>query len=224
MSFPGMTRRQVSRSSAMNAVPIAWPYLIAADDDLFLNATDGVFAATTAAGVFAAEADMTKTRAPDYGRNVTVKVTDNADADLDVDVRIHGKDQFGKAIFEDFLTLTGAGGAQAGSKMFSRVTSVEILSFTGTGTASDNLIVGAGKNLAIPEVVSRLGAVMTLCSDGVPVDVDAGTIDTTYSAILCDSANGAGSNSGQLAAGDIITILLALDPSEDDDDHFDVNA
>lgn len=223
MTFPGTTRRQFSLSSALNSVPVTWPSISVSDDDYYLTAAAGVFAADTGAGRFIAEAGMSKTRAPDYGRNVELTLTDNAGADLSVSFRVFGKNQFGRDISEDFLALTAAAGKTAGEKMFARVTEIEILDIEGAPSVDDNLKVGYGNRLAIPEVVTRLGAVVSLTLDGVPVDVDADTIDIEYSAIKGDNANGAGSNAGVFAAADVLSMLLQF-TDQDEDDHFDLVA
>ena len=100
--FPGVDRSQLASSSAMRAMGFYIPNVTAVDTDYVLDATDGVFASGTGDGEFAAQGDLTLAYLPDFGRNLTMLLTDNADADLSVDVTVKGRDQFGLEIEELF--------------------------------------------------------------------------------------------------------------------------
>lgn len=213
----GMNRRQIGVFSSLNTVPINLIRIPIATAQHFGSAIDAFPGSATLAVGDEITMDVT-TRAPDFGRNVTVDLNNAGASTGDIDIRVTGTNHFGKVISEDFTGLTKAADTQTGTKVFATITKVEVIAVNAATVSGDTLDFGTGSIAGIPVPLSALTDVVAITRDGTVVDVDADTIDLTENALKGDSANGAGSNSGVFAANDSFNILVKLTPSTVVDD------
>ncbi len=214
----GINRRQIANNSDLNVVPINLIRLPLALATHLKSAYD-IQAAAVGDVVTAFEAGSKGGLVPDFGRNITITYVDAAGSDGVATLLLTGLNQFGETITESISVTSGGGSTlAAGSKIFSKVTSFEVTAKT--SAASDTMNIGFGSLVGLPVQVKRRAMVKSITRDGTLTDIDSDTIDTVYSALKCDGANGAGSNSGVLAANDSFNILVQFDTAEDEDDIF----
>lgn len=213
----GINRRQVGVFSSLNTVPITIIRAPAAAAQHFASALDAFPGAATLAVGDELTLDVTS-RAPDFGRNVTVDLNNVGASTGNIDIRITGTSMFGKVISEDFTGLTKAASTQTGSKIFATITKVEVIAVTAATVSGDTLDIGTGQKLGIPVPIAAVTDVVLGTRDGTVLELDSDMIDVANNSLKCDNANGAGSNSGLIAANDSFNLLIKVDPQTVVDD------
>lgn len=180
--------------------------------------SDGIDISATVAGDDIA---ITNARLPGTGRNLTVALTDASGTTLAGVFRVHGLDQFGKNITEDFTVAQGT--PVVGEKIFETVERVEVRSIT-ANAASDTLDIGFGSRVGL---LTKLTAESQVKIERTLVDLDgtmgAGVMivgTSTYVDLVNSSLKAVGSGgSGALAVEDFLQVYIQH-KNEDPDDRL----
>lgn len=167
---------------------------------------------------------LDRTRAPNFGANITAVIVDANASITELTVRFRGKNQFGEAVTED-LSWTAVA-TKTGTKVFCTDITAEVISIGGTVTATvDTIDVGFGNVHGLPVKLQRLGNIVNIYRNtNTPAlaDIDTDTVDVDESALKGNGANGAGSNSGTFAASDSFAITYVFDPNVDGPDRLEL--
>lgn len=139
------------------------------------------------ASVQIADGDQVIAAQPDVPRNVTATLTD-ADNSVTALVTIRGKDPQGRPVSET-MEPDGAGGGKTltGTKIFAQVDQVEV-SDTAGSAVGDNLIVGVGDVIGLPNDINDEEEVLHAYLGGVKVTPDAIATGESTSGIDVNSA------------------------------------
>ena len=136
------------------ALPIFMGLPIAADADRIVTTVDW------------ADGTLTIAAQPDTPRNITIELTD-ADDSVTGLITVTGKDCDGDVV-EETMAPDGEGGGKTltGTKMFAQITSV-VISNTAGATTDDEVVVGVGNKIALPEDILATAAVRHVFLGGV---------------------------------------------------------
>ena len=114
-----------------------------------------------------ADGTLTIAAQPDTPRNITIALTD-ADNSVTGLITVTGKDCDGDVVVET-MAPDGLGGGKTltGTKMFAQITSVVISNTGGTPTTDDEVVVGVGNKIALPQDIIAAAAVRHVFLGGV---------------------------------------------------------
>lgn len=139
-----------------------------------------------------ADGDQILAAQPDVPRNITATLTD-ADNSVSAEVVIRGKDPHGRPV-EETMSPDGAGGGKTltGTKIFAQVDQVEV-SDTAGSAVGDNLVVGVGDLIGLPNDINDEQEVLAAYLGGAKVTPDAIATGESTSGIDVNSATMDGS-------------------------------
>lgn len=149
---------------------------LTADPDFVVDDED-ISSWTTAGGD---TATITEDTIPDYGRNLTATVSNSGTGAAVFTITVTGEDQFGRPITEDF-SFDGEE-TKVGTKIFGKVTQVQITAETTAPTTNDVLNVGIGELVGLPwlfDDVTDIKGITRAAADGSAAAVELAISSTT---------------------------------------------